>query len=106
MFVPPPGHPDDGKCAALPIGASMPSPWMTARSIPSRAILMWFAWIPGSPSAVVGMDAAGARDPGGDVGGATDGESDARPAGRVGEADPAVGEELALAAGEAVAPPR
>src|ERR1035437_3724967 len=67
MLVPPPGHADDGKWATLPSGASIPSPSTIARLIPSRSILMRFAWIPGSPSTVGRAEAARAADPGGAV---------------------------------------
>src|SRR5450759_422028 len=61
MFEPPPGQADPGKWAAFPIGASIPSPSMIARSMPSRAIRMRFARIP--PSAAEVGDGEGVAEP-------------------------------------------
>ena len=95
MFVPPSGQPDDGKWAALPIGASIPSPSMIARSIPRRSIVMRFARMPASLSVVGWGDAAVAADPGVAVG------SDDGDAGLLEARAPAAG--LADGVGEAVA---
>src|SRR5450759_4276051 len=70
----------------------MPSPWMIARSIPSRSILMRFVWIPGSPPAVVGADDPGEAAWGVAPDGAPDGTGDPVPGARLtGRLGPAVG---------------
>src|SRR5450756_276220 len=70
----------------------MPSPWMIARSIPSRSILMRFAWIPGSPPAVDGADGPGEADWGAAPDAVPDGTGDPVPGARLtGRLGPAVG---------------
>src|SRR5450759_4241903 len=76
----------------------MPSPWMIARSIPSRSNLMRFAWIPGSPPPVDGADGPGEADCNGAPDAVPDGTGKPVPGGRLTD-------RLGPAVGGAVVPP-